>query len=364
MKYLIYLVGALCLLASPVFAQNEYNYRFQQEYFFGNLPYAKTEAMGGADVAIGGTVNSIFLNPAGLGLIDNQEIAFSTSAPFYALIRSDYYFFGYGRKINDKLTLGLSLNQIAIGPTSFSANINFRSYPTDFPKTTNLTLTAVYEVIENLQVGLNVNRIELKYFDDAPNASDFQIDLGAIYAVPLQENSRLQFGLSMANITGGSALLTAPDGQTATSTYPVTGRIAAAYILNSKMNLPGAGEGDFDFTATIGYQNVFNSEYRNTIRFGTEAVFWKAIALRMGFFTQNVDDLNNPTVNRSRINDFTYGFGLIVPLKKLTNGSLPFDAHIDITSQKQPSFRITGGRRLPNMRAFGLRLVWPLGEDS
>ncbi|MFK7970471.1 MAG: hypothetical protein AB8F95_08895 [Bacteroidia bacterium] len=336
----------------------QHNYRFQQEYFFGNLPYAKTEAMGGADVAIGGSLNSIFLNPAGLGLIGDQEISFSTSAPFYALIRSDYYFAGYARKVNDKLTLGLSLNQIAIGPTTFTANINGRFYPTDFPKSTNLTLTGAYALTDNLHIGLNVNRLEFKYFDDAPNSAAFHFDLGVLYKIPLKENSRLQLGLSAANVAGASVKITAPDGMVGTpSDFPFVGRAAVAYILNSQIGVPGAGSGDFDFTATLGYQNVLNSDYRTTVRFGTEAVFYKALAIRMGYFTQKVFNLNNALANRSRINDITYGFGIIVPLKKLTDGSLPFNAHIDITSQKQPSFTWRG-RRLPNMRAFGLRLVW------
>ena len=361
MKNLI--LGLLMLGAFQLMAQRPYYSQFQQEYFFGNLPSQKTAAMGGADVAVGGAVNSIFLNPAGLGLIGDQEITFSTSAPFYALTRSDYYFLGYGRRINDKLTVGLTVNQISVGPTTFSTEINGTRYDVQTPGSTNIAATGVYSPIKGLQLGANVNVLILKYFEGVKKSPAIHVDLGALYKYKLGDNQALQVGFSMANVYGANVTITSPMGDAADNNLPVVMRGAIAYVLHSQICQSGDSKGDFDFTATLGYQNVLNSDYRTTVRIGTEAIFWKALAVRLGYFTQSLDNLNNPDHNRSRINDFTYGFGIILPFDEFTKGALPFQAHIDYVSQKQPSV-VWSGRRLPNMRGFGLRLVWPLRDGS
>jgi len=66
----IFLIGSL---------NAQYVSGFQQEFFYGNLPSAKTEAMAKADAAIGGTVASSFQNSAGLGGIEYQEVFIATT---------------------------------------------------------------------------------------------------------------------------------------------------------------------------------------------------------------------------------------------------------------------------------------------
>lgn len=353
----------LCLLIShPVCAQ--YDFRFQQEYFFGNLPNARTEAMGRANTAVGGSVSSLFFNPAGIGTIGEQEVALSTSAPFYVLRESDYYFAGYARRLPHNLVAAVSVNQLAVGPTTFDVGINGVDYPLDKPTSTNWALTLAAEPLAGLHVGINANLFRWKLFDAVSASNALHLDAGALYrlALPSKGDCRqgLQLGMSVTNFSGASITYASPLGDEATSDFPTVARVGAAYLVNTAITLPGAGTGDLDITLTAEYQNVLNNDFRTGINLGAEAAFWKVFALRIGYLSHNIDDSGN-SENRDRLADFTYGFGFIVPLVELTDETLPFDLHFDYVSLKAPSYTYSG-RRLPNMRTYGLRLVWPLAE--
>ncbi len=353
------LIG-ICTLLLLSQASAQYNFGFQQEYFFGNLPSAQAEAMGRAHTAIGGNVASLFWNPAGIGTIEHQEATFSTSAPFYALRNSDYYFLGIARRVHDKVVVALSVNQFAIGQTTFDVNINGARYPAEKPFTTNIALSAAAEPIEGLHVGVNVNGFIWKTFDDVTSAKSILIDAGALYRLQLNgaesKGQKLQLGLGVTNVSSASLTFASPLGDEATAEFPTTLRGGIAYIINTNISLPGAGEGPLALTFTTDYQNVLNSSYRNTFSLGTEALFWNVFALRMGYLTQNINNFGI-AANRERLSDFTYGFGFRIPLEELTDGSLPFALHWDYVSLKQPPYTFSGPR-LPSMRSFSFRVVF------
>ena len=338
----------------------QYDERFQQEYFFGNLPSAKVEAMGRGDAAIGGSVASLFFNPAGLGGIENQELFLSTSAPYYILKNSNYYFAGYARRVIPGLVAAFSINSMAVGETGFRTTINGEKYPLDKPKSTNYALSVAGTPLKNLYVGLNFNIFRIKLFDDVSPNVTVHFDLGALYKLELTDqpnfNHHLQFGLSINNITASKINLESPKGDKAKETLPVIGRFAAAYFWGTQITLPGAGTGPLDLTFTTEYQNTFNTEFRNSFLIGIESVLWHVLAFRLGFFTQSLDPVGFEN-NKDRITDLTYGFGAIIPLFDLTNGKIPFRVNLDYCSLKQPPY-IHEGTRNPNMRTFTLRLVW------
>lgn len=346
-----------CLAMSlPLLGQ--YHYRFQQEYFFGNLPDPRSEAMGKASVAIGGSVASVFQNPASLATTGQQQVYVSTSAPFYILEESDYYFTGYSRRILPGIIAGISLNQLRIGPTGFETDINGKDFPLDKPVSSNLALTVAAEPLKGLTLGINANVFGLKYFDEVKPTRALNIDLGGLYVIHLSEHNKLQFGLGVTNILGSSIALISPEGDEASNNLPTVARIGAAYIINTEMDYPGAGSGPLQLTLTTEYQNVLNNDFRTTFRLGGEMVFWEFLAFRLGVFTQTLDDLGN-SENRDQLNDITYGFGVIIPFEKLSGRNLPFIASLDYTSLESAPV-VYSGTRLPNKRMFSLKIDWPL----
>ena len=344
-------------------AQRPYNSNFQQEYFFGRLPGVKTEAMGLADVAVGGTVPSLFLNPAAIGLIRNWEAVAVNSAPFFVLRESDNYFLGYAQRINSRMTGAVSLNQFAMGPSSFDITIGNTKYPVDKPKVSNLALSFAGELLEGLQAGININYLHWTYIDEVPAAKTFHADAGLLYRLPLTEAageekgaSRMQFGASLANFSFAKINFKGPAGEEASNVFPAIFRIGAAWFIDTEIPFPEAGMQPLSLVVTAEYQDLLNNEFRTAFRLGSEAVLFHVLALRMGLYTQSEDDLGL-SINDSRYSDFTFGFGIIVPFARLTKSKWPFNMHVDYTSLKQKS-GITG--RLPNMRGFSIRLVAPL----
>jgi hypothetical protein len=353
------------LMTVSNYSSGQYNGGNQFEFFFGNYPSARNEAMGRSDVAIGGSVSSLFVNPAGLGGIQHQEVQFSTSGPFYVLRNTDYYFLGYARRILPKIVAAISMNKMAIGPTTFKINIGGKRYPLDKPATTNFALSVAGEGFKNLYFGLNVNFYKLKAFNDVPAFFTMLFDAGAMYKLDLKNGEKidqyLQFGLSVVNGTSSNLKLTSPDGIEESSVLPVISKIGASYFLDTKINIPKAGKGSLDFILTVEYQNVLNYAFRTGYNLGFESVLWKVLAFRLGYYNHSIDPgsfLNNKT----QLTSLTYGFGLIVPLAKITNNKIPFNLHFDYINQKQPSYTYEGSKFY--MRAFTFRLSWPLNENQ
>ncbi|MEO1437524.1 MAG: hypothetical protein AAFV80_18420, partial [Bacteroidota bacterium] len=158
-------------------AQAQYFDFFQQEFFFGWLPSARSEAMGQADVAVGGNVATLFRNPAGIGLIERAEANFSTSGPFFALENSNYYFAGGAWRFHPRFVGALSFNAITVGRSNFQVNIGGDRIPTDKPISSNLTFSLAGEAINNLQIGINANFFRWKYNADISATNAFYLDL-------------------------------------------------------------------------------------------------------------------------------------------------------------------------------------------
>jgi hypothetical protein len=347
-----------CLAPLSIFAQ--YNYGFQQEYFFGRLPSGQIEAMGRANVAVGGSVASLFFNPAGIGLIDQQEATFSTSAPFYFLKGADYYFVGAARRFKPNMVGALTVNKFAIGPTTFDLTILGIRYPTDKPRSTNIALSYAIEPIEGLHIGTNVNTFLWKYIDEVPVTAGLHIDLGALYRMPLNEgedrSSHLQFGAAVNNLTFAGISFANPQGEKDFADFPAIMRAGVAFMANGPVDVGFLGLEKIGFTGTLEYQNVLNDFFRRGIRIGTETILWDVFAVRLGYLSHSLND-GGLSSNRDRMRDLTFGFGLIIPLQSLTNGKVPFNMNVDYVSLKQPPQTDAFGR-LENFRTFSFRFVW------
>ena len=85
------------------------------------------------------------------------------------------------------------------------------------------------------------------------------------------------------------------------------------------------------------YQMLLNSDYRKGIRVGGEVTVLNFLLLRIGYFAENTDDYGLPQFNKSRIQNFTYGGGIYVPLNKLTN--LPLGINLDYTNLPEEVYR-------------------------
>ncbi|MEZ4828721.1 MAG: hypothetical protein R3C61_20915 [Bacteroidia bacterium] len=349
------LFGIFLLAAHPLSAQ--YYYNFQQEYFFGNLPNARAEAMGRAATAVGGNVSSQYFNPAAIGLTKDHQVDLSTSGPFYALTFSDFYYAGYARRIRPNLVAAVSVNQLAVGPTTFKVDINSVDYELDKPTSTNLALSAAMEPIKGLHVGVNANLFRWDLFDDVPVANAFMLDAGVLYRKELGGRKSIQLGTSATNLTKGDITFASPVGDEATSEFPMIFRAGGAFFTGTEITIPGAGTGPLDLVFAIDFQDVLNNPFRTGFQVGTEAKVFNVFSLRLGYVNQSLDD-GGFANNKDKLTDFTYGFDSTFRSMNSQN-HVPFDLNLDYTSMK-PAPVTYSGRRLDNFRTFSLQINWPL----
>ena len=352
------LLGAILFQVSFLAAQEKpYIDGFQQEFFFGNIPDIRAEGLGQANTSLGGSVSGLFFNPANIGSIDDFALDLSTSAPFYVLRNSDYYFAGGAYRVHPKVVVALSTNIFAIGPTGFDVNLDGNRYPVDKPTSTNLTLSAAGEVLAGLHLGVNLNLFSWKLFHDVSAARTLLLDLGLLYELDLpEEKGQLRFGTSLSNAFTPRIAYEAPDGARDTNYFPVIFRIGTTYETEFMAQIPGVAQKlPIGLLGTAEYETVFNSDYRNTIRLGSEVVLVRVLAVRMGYFTSTSND-RGLEINYDRINAFTFGFGVIIPVHQMTKGKAPFTVHLDYQGNNSPRTSDFGGA-IPNRRGFGIRIL-------
>jgi hypothetical protein len=356
MKHSIFAI----LILLPMWAWSQYTSGFQQEYFFGNLPNARTEAMARAGVAAGEGTSNLFLNPATLGLTEDLDAVFSTSAPFYVLQNSNYFFVGLSKRFTEKLVGAFSVHTFAVGPTTFDINFGSKRFPLDKSFSTNIALSGAYELLPGLHAGLNFNMYRWTYIDEVNAVHQGHLDGGLLYNLSLDpgnaQSKNLRIGASVSNFTSSDITFFSPENDSSTQEFPIVLRLGGAYQVATDINYPVVGSGPFAFTATVEYQNVLNNNFRTAFQVGTEAVLYDVLAVRLGGFTRSEDDGGRSDVNFDRINDVTYGFGFKVPLSELSDGKIPGQLWIDYASLEPPPTSTLGGRK-PNFRTFTIRLV-------
>lgn len=355
------------LLCFTSFGQSgDYVDGWQQEFFNGWGPSPKSDAMGQADVAVGGSVSSLFRNPAGIGLIDKAEFIFSSAGQFYALRKSDVFFTGAAYRVHDRFIAAISHHIFAVGETTFGITFGPDNFPLDRARTSHFTVTASGEPVKNLHIGLNMNTFFLKYIEEIKTAKAINLDVGILYTLHFGPNKNderqgIRIGASFTNITNASIEFFSPDDDRADNKFPIIGRYAIAYFNDQLIQKKSAnGRSYLGLMATFEAQDYLNSEFTTAFRVGTEFIVYEILAFRIGWFRESSDD-RGIDVNFDHRKGVTYGFGLIIPVHDLSKGKAPLDIHFDYSSFNQPSFR-TGGSFISNVRAFGLRAVFTMNH--
>lgn len=359
----------LLLLSSLAFAQSadrQHVFGFQQEFFFGNAPHARNEALARAGVTLGGGTSSAFYNPASLGLVEEGNVMLSHSAPYYVLTGSNYLYAGASYRVLGPWVVGLAMNRFTVGPTTFTVDIGGVDYPIDVGSTTHLTLTNAVEVLPGLNVGVNVNAFLWKLFDDVPAGFGPNVDAGLHYrlalpGMPAGEHG-LRAGASVTNVALQGVRYAAPDGFEAQNTFPTVMRLGVAYEAGWTVGLPGAGEGPLTVLGLVELQEVLNSPFRTAVQAAAEVGVYDVVAFRVGGYTESQDDFGVDN-NRARVWDLTYGFGVRIPIDELTDGRAPIRVALDYTAI-EPAPVVFRGTRLPNRSTITLGVDWAVPEGA
>jgi hypothetical protein len=323
----IWLLPALLLYAAPGMAQN--NTFFLSTFFFDRLPSARAEALGKAYTAMDGDLACTQFNPAGMARIQRLEFNTAQSPPSHYLNKKGFYsFYAGGWRTSRYLQVGLS---------QFVFNYNERlTGTTTTPYVQRNTLTLSSEPLRNLLVGVNVNYLVFQPGNGDKVNRPVYVDAGIIKKIPLPAiHSSINIGSSITNISKGSLTTTSAIASIKRD-MPIVWRSGISYqwqygrafLLDTVRIVKLLGQ--------VEWQKLLNSAYRKAIRWGAEAQLYNILSLRCGYYHETIYNFGFPDANNSKLESFTYGFGLQVPLNLLTR--LPVNINIDYARLPQISY--------------------------
>jgi hypothetical protein len=335
--------------------------------FFGIEPSARAEGMGKHLSALPGDPLSYYYNPAGMASINGLNLNASFAGPYYTkfdykLNDSRYDYFGAFYNIKKYGTAGLSMDYFNFGydediiiTDEFGNVIGTEKYDPDI---SIYRLTMSSEVTKDLFVGVNFNLLHPDFYEtnltvgnesSIGNKDVFYFDLGVIKSFNFNSkklNQNVSLGTSLINAF--SAEYSSPDGDY-DGKLPVIFRFGASYdlSLNDKSITPKLKS--YNFLIDGEYEDLFNSKYYGGFHAGFEFTFLEILSLRAGFYSQenvtrlyNYDTATGVTIgvnySENMINEFTYGFGLNIPIKQLTDSKTPIEIKFDYAYLNQPAY--------------------------
>lgn len=332
-----------------------------QELFFGWQPSARAEAMGRSFASVPDDALSYYYNPAGLASLEGLNISGSFAGPYYLLDTAKYNYFSASYKIKKYGTVGFSRDYFTYGydviVTDEFGNITGKYEP----YVTNYRLTLSSEVIKDLLIGVNLNLLQGRYGSEVSvgnersnNSDVFYIDLGVLKSFNIQSgklNHKFNIGTSLINLNSASYGNEASQGDK----LPVILRLGASYDLSVNDKSIIKKLNSYNVLVNAEYEDLLNSKYYGGFHSGLEFTFLELLSLRGGYYTMEIDD--NCINCKDKLSEFTYGFGVNVPVRQLSDSKIPLEVKFDYINLKQPS-HITNKDDWNNFHVYTIRVNW------
>lgn len=393
--YLIVLVVIINFISLRTMAGDYYLPTYYRGIFYGQPTNARATGMGLTTITLGGIENVIY-NPASIGLekqIANVYLNYAFGDQVD--VGSKYLFFGASYRLNDKLVLGLSRFRWVEKDSPWTTIIGGFEEHVDKSSQVMYTLSGAYEFIPNLQVGLSGNYLVDRAVPGTITNSTFIASLGAIYDKDVDwikldnlENQRIRFAGSFINLFMKNRIeikyqdylhyRDLPIHFTLGTSYSGSLPFSPAFLSNSSFFSKAPQVVDLSLHVQFREvlkgpeKTVVNSNYKNNTSFGigTEALFMKMIAFRLGYYFEKRPEGQEDneggdfwvTKNKAGL---TFGYGVKVPLNELTDDKIPFDVDVDMVT-----FRVLNELNTKNythpavftgnnfLFSFGLKLRW------
>lgn len=374
--------------------RNYYLPTYYRGLFDGQPTNARATGMGLTTITLGGIENVIY-NPASIGLEQQRlNIYFNYAIGDQVEIGSSYRYFGSSYRVNDKLVLGLSRFRWVEKDSPWTTIIGFYDESNDKSSQVMHSLSASYEVIPNLQLGLSGNFLTDRAVNDTKTGSAFILSLGAIYDKDVDwikienlKNQKIRFAGSFINLLLNNRTEQRYEDHLNYRDLPIHLTLGTSYQGSLPFNpaFLSKGNGFFsnapkevDLSLNLQFREVLkgpdktvvNTSYKENTSFGIggEALFMKMIALRLGYYFENRPEGKKEDGDYWVTTDkkgLTFGYGVKIPLNDLTDKKVPFDVDIDmVTFRVLNELNTKDYTHLPAFTgnnflfSFGLKLKW------
>jgi hypothetical protein len=350
--------------------------------FFGHQPDARSEAMGRGNVALQGDVRNMSFNPAALMDLHGLDVYLHSADKWYTFENSEFEQGAMTYRIGERWSFGTAVDGSSISSEhlTFGDMIEPRRgfiYQTEdgfVAPTPRLMLALASAPIEDLNVGIAVGNIPLDKEDQDVVYRSLGLSHGGELPTTGSLHHAIRVGASMQNLTFSEESSTVYHmdyfGQVDTS-YQITDRIPAifrggfGYTARWRSGWLCDTLPTVAFTAHVQYDDDLTQRNRSAMRIGCEVLILDILAVRGGWYRESVDDQELPNTFTNALEQFTYGFGVQLPLGALTKGKAPIVIGFDYTSLPQVSYYADGlgihDEPWENFQSIGLRLNYGFG---
>jgi hypothetical protein len=174
------------------------------------------------------------------------------------------------------------------------------------------------------------------------------------FAQKITTNHAINIGTSITNLNFANITLDFNNNEFKND-LPVITRYGVNYQFHLNKKWISDTLNTFMLLVQGDYQFLLNSDYNDGFHSGLELMFFEILSARIGYYQENQYDYDLPSANEDEISAITYGFGLQIPLNKITK--IPLSINFDYTSLPQPSYSKTH-TDWDNFSALTFRINW------
>ena len=322
------------------------------EFFYFNQTGAKSEAMGKGGVVSPDGIFSVMYNPSLIPRFDKFCVSASNSSPLGNLNDAEYNFIGAGGSLSGKLGLALTMNDLTYGEEFgyFSADSTVQKNIE--PYITNYSLAFSFRPNRALSMGFAGNMYELNRFDGTEEKKEtvFSLDIGINTIVNMSKSSSLRqkssIGVALKNVYSqkiGEYEL--PSILSAGFEYAAIPMIRNPF--SSKVWL-------LVFTLNGEYQNAINDDH-SRFSGGFETMISEAVSFRCGYYRDDFGDYD--------FTEFTYGFGINIPMYRFDDLNIPFNISFSYTSFPYPEISEDPSFDPEDLSSYSITVSWMSKRD-
>lgn len=357
MKKLL-IIGLLLLVSNGLFSQKYVG--TYSELFFGRQSSVKIESMGQAATAISGDLSSVYFNPAGISDLKGAQVYNNITRGFFLLDSAVSNFFGIGSRIGKKWAFSYNLQSFKYNVVFVDANgivIPIKDKPNLIHK-----LSSSYKPIKSLSIGFSANLLDpllFNSFQSSNNKKIFYLDFGIIkefnlYKDELQQH-KLKLGASILNFTN-SKIKSEYNYGVFIDYLPVTNRYGINYDFVLSKNWLVDSLNTCTFSVVADYSLLLNSKYYSGYNVGCQLELFEFLSARIGYYSRS-NDTDQYLQILKRKNAFTYGFGLSLPIYRLTK--IPLQVNFDYCNLPQDNSSTSPNNFIfPNFNSFTGSIRW------
>lgn len=356
MKKLFFILLFMAV-AMPVLGQT---YRHPTHYhgiFSDQPPSARAQGMGMSMITLNGVANSIY-NPATISPDTVQvdfQFNYTKGHPFRPV--SHYPFVGLSYKVFPRLTVAGTLFTWRNADPVWTTQIGAKDFDANGLVTQSIySLTAAYQVIAHLHVGVAGNFLKENGIKGETTNRDFILSLGAIYdremTVLKHENlmnQKIRVAGSFINLLGNSVTEQKYEDRLNYRDLPVYLRLGTSYSFAIPIEASftegkrffDTAPRQLDFSVHLHMQDHLKTSdsihdthtIGSAVGFGTEVQFLKTLYFRLGYYSEKRGgDGEISSGTDPRKSGITWGYGALIPLRRLTDSKVPFDAEINFVT--------------------------------